>query len=151
GSGIHDFGFVAALTVYDNGSGPALYAGGLFAIAGGVVVNYIAKWDGTSWSALGRGMGGEFDPLVEALTVYDDGRGPALYAGGVFAVAGGVPVGRIAKWDGTSWSALGRGMTGLNPFVEALTVYNDGTGPALYAGGVFTMAGEVPANRIAKW
>jgi hypothetical protein len=37
---------------------------------------------------------------VGALTVFDDGSGPALYAGGTFVTAGGVTVSRIAKWDG---------------------------------------------------
>lgn len=49
-------------------------------------------------------------------------------------VAGGVPASRIAKWDGASWSALG---SGLNRFegARSLAVFDDGTGPALYAGG----------------
>ncbi len=33
-----------------------LYAGGFFTFAGGVAANYIARWDGTSWSALGTGI-----------------------------------------------------------------------------------------------
>ncbi|MFH0981547.1 MAG: hypothetical protein V2A79_08415 [Planctomycetota bacterium] len=135
---------VYALTVFDDGTGPALYAGGLFTTAGGVPANYIAKWDGTQWSAVGGGMNNE----VDALTVFDDGTGPALYAGGNFTTAGGVTANYIAKWNGVQWSALGSGM---NSGVRALTVFDDGTGPALYAGGYFTTAGGVPANFIAKW
>src|SRR5258708_33671922 len=90
---------VAALTVFDDGTGPALYAGGKFTAAGGVVVNNIAKWDGTQWSALGSGMGDGFlSPSVSALTVFDDGTGAALYAGGQFATAGGVAANDIAAW-----------------------------------------------------
>ena len=37
-------------------SGNDLYAGGLFSMAGGTVANQIAKWDGSSWSALSSGM-----------------------------------------------------------------------------------------------
>ena len=37
-------------------SGTNLYAGGYFTTAGGVTANYIAKWDGSAWSALGSGM-----------------------------------------------------------------------------------------------
>ncbi len=145
---------VFALTVFDDGSGsgPALYAGGDITTAGMVSVGRIAKWDGSSWSALGTGMGGDIQPTVVALTVFDDGSGggPALYAGGRFTTAGGVTVNRIAKWNGSLWSALGSGMDGT---VLALTVYDDGSGdgPALYAGGAFTTAGGVTANRIAKW
>ena len=137
-------GAVDSLAVYDDGSGPALYAGGLFTTAGGISANRIAKWNATSWSALGSGMNGD----IGTLTVFDDGSGPKLYAGGSFTTAGGVAANRIAKWDGTSWSALASGM---NDEVDALAVYDDGSGPALYAGGDFTTAGGISANRIAKW
>jgi hypothetical protein len=40
----------------------------------------------------------------------------------------------IARWNGTAWSPLGSGMSST---VNALTVFDDGTGPALYAGGSF--------------
>ncbi len=154
GLGMDDY--VNALTVFDDGSGggPALYAGGEFSTAGGVIANHIAKWDGSAWSRLDSGMGGGtvFSLDVRALAVFDDGSGggPALYAGGDFTVAGGVPAHHIAKWDGTAWSALGSGM---NERVWTLTVFDDGSGggPALYACGGFTVAGGVEANRIAKW
>ena len=152
GSGMD--GTVRSLAVFDDGTGPALYAGGGFATAGGVTVNHIARWDGVSWSAVGSGMsGGGAATTVRSLAVFDDGTGPALYAGGRFTAAGGVAANRIARWDGTSWSPLGNGVTGgsLVPTVSALTVFDDGTGPALYAGGVFTAAGGVAANYIATW
>ena len=135
---------IYALTVFDDGSGPALYAGGGFTTAAGVAANYIAKWNGSSWSQLGSGM----NSFVYALTVFDDGSGPALYAGGFFTTAGGVAANDIAKWNGSSWSQLG---TGMNSYVTALTVFDDGSGLALYAGGAFTSAGHVAANEIAKW
>ncbi len=141
---------VWALAVFDDGSGngPALSAAARFPIAGGVS----AKWDGSSWSALGRGIPGEGDLLVRALTVYDDGTGPALYAGGRFTSAGGVRANGVAKWDGGSWSALGSGIdvSGRNG-VFALAAYDDGSGPALYAAGLFTTAGEASVNSIARW
>jgi hypothetical protein len=143
GSGIA--GWVFSLSVFDDGSGPALYAGGAFTTAGGVSANCIAKWNGTTWSALGSGINGGY---VYALTVFDDGSGPALYAGGIFTSAGGSAANSIAKWNGTSWSALGSGM---DYWVQALTVFDDGSGPALYAGGEFSTAGGVAAQSIAKW
>ena len=84
---------VLALTVFDDGSGPALCAGGEFGNAGGVAANFIAKWDGAGWSALGSGM----NSAVMALAVFDDGSGPALYAGGGFSAS---PAGdsSLAKW-----------------------------------------------------
>src|SRR5690606_27287296 len=61
---------------------------------------------------------------------------------------GGEPASNIARWDGESWSAVGAGM---NERVRALAVFDDGAGPALYAGGEFTEAGGVTALRTAKW
>ncbi len=120
---------IRAMIVYDDGTGPALYAGGSFHSAEGVLANGIAKWDGVTWAPLGSGVtGGE----IRALAVYDDGGGPALYAGGTFTSAGGVPADRIAKWDGTSWSPLGVGLSGE---VNALAVCDFGSGAQLYAAG----------------
>jgi len=115
-----------------------LYAGGDFTTAGAVSANRIAKWDGSSWSALSSGV----DGFIRELAFDSTGN---LYAGGVFTTAGGVSASRIAKWDGSSWSALG---PGVNNQVWTLTFDNGGN---LYAGGDFTTAGGVTANRIAKW
>jgi hypothetical protein len=142
-------GTVRTLVVFDDGSGPALYAGGTFTQADGSPGNYIAKWDGSAWSPLDSGVsGGGALTGVTALIVFDDGSGPALYAGGTFTQAGGIPARNIARWDGTSWSALG---SGVNGFVAALTVFDDGSGPAIYAGGGFTSAGDLEADRVARW
>ncbi len=70
--------------------------------------------------------------------------GSDLYAGGLFTTAGGVTVNRIAKWDGTAWSALGSGM---NANVNALAV----SGTDLYAGAFSPRRAAVTVNRIAKW
>jgi hypothetical protein len=152
--------WVCALTVFDDDGDdqPALFVGGGFATAGGVVVNCIAKWDGVTWSALGSGMAAApgFAPWVSGLEVFDDdGDGPnppALYAVGQFQTAGGIAAPYIAKWDGVAWSDVGGG---LNDFAGTLAVFDeDGPGPrlpALYAGGLFNMAGGVPTNCIAKW
>jgi len=130
-------GSVSALAV----SGGTVYAGGFFTNAGGSAANGIAKWDGSSWSALGSGMGGGY-PYVKALAV----SGSALYAGGGFTTAGGIAANRIAKWDGSSWSALGSGVSG-GFVVSALAV----SGSDMYAGGGFTAVGGSAANNIAKW
>ncbi len=139
-------GPVYAMTVFDDGTGPALYAGGSFALAGGVAASSIAKWNGSTWSALGSGIAGN----VKALAAYDDGTGLALYAGGFFTVAGGVSASSIAKWDGSAWSPLGSGINGAGE-VLALASYDDGTGPALWAGGSFCDMGSVGAGILAKW
>jgi hypothetical protein len=90
--------WVFALAVFDDGSGPALNAGGWFDTAGGVAVNNIARWDGNAWSALSGPSGTGVSGGVYALAAFDDGSGPALYAGGRFDTAGGLPSSHIAAW-----------------------------------------------------
>jgi hypothetical protein len=141
GSGLDDECLTIALDSTGN-----LYAGGLFNTAGGISANYIAKWDGLSWSALGYG----FSWFVRCLTYGSDGN---LYAGGPFdnTGPGGIYANCIAKWNGSSWSALGSGLSidpGLSP--QCYTIAFDSTGN-LYAGGDFTTAGGNSANYIAKW
>jgi Rax2 C-terminal beta propeller domain len=141
-------GPVSCFTTFDDGSGPALYVGGQFQDAGGVPASRVAKWDGEHWSALGSGLTGDWNAEVNALCVFDDGGGPALYVAGYFTTAGGAPAASIAKWDGSQWSALG---AGLDNRVYALAVFDDGSGPALFAGGSFNFAGGQLALRVAKW
>ena len=137
--------------VHDDGNGAALYIGGRFTSVDGVPASRIAKWNGTSWSALGTGVTGSGStPSVNTMVTFDDGTGPALYVGGqTFTTAGGIPANRVAKWDGKTWSAVGNGFA--NGIVWKLAVYNDGTGDALYAFGTFTASGATPINRMAKW
>jgi len=133
------------LTVYNDGSGPALYVGGAFTTAGGAPAANIAKWDGSHWSALGSGASSS----IAALAVYEDQGQSWLFAGGEFTYIGGLfNANHVAKWNGTRWATVS---TGTDQSVYALTVYDDGHGSALYAGGYFTMAGGRQASRIAKW
>lgn len=78
-----------------------IYIGGAFTFAGTAPANFIVKWNGSTWSALGSGM----NDYVWALAVI----GSDLYAGGGFTAAGGVAANRIAKWDGSTWSTSGSG------------------------------------------
>jgi hypothetical protein len=121
-----------------------LYAGGTFTTAGDVNANRIARWDGTTWSALDEGVSAEHtgSPEVWALAVDDQGN---LYAGGDFTTAGGIEANYIARWDGTTWSALGRGM---DEQVTDLAVDPQGN---LYAAGWFKRAGDVEASGVARW
>jgi hypothetical protein len=123
---------VVALASFGN----ELYACGGFTSVGDVAVNYIARWDGTSWVPVGGGM----DRNVVKLMATSD----VLYGTGNFTTAGGVPANHIAKWDGSAWSALGSGAEGN---VEALAV----SGSNLYVAGSLTSAGGTAVNRIARW
>lgn len=139
---------VLDLHVTDLGDGEKLYAGGRFLNIGGVAANNVAVWDGTDWSPLGTGLVHTSIAQVITMTTFDDGSGPALYVGGTFTTAGGVPATRVAKWDGASWSALG---DGFDSTVQELIVFDDGTGAALYALGNFDASGADPVLHVAKW
>ncbi|HBL00218.1 TPA: hypothetical protein DDZ02_00240 [candidate division WWE3 bacterium] len=129
-----------AFAVY-NGN---LYVGGQFTTAGGVSVNYIAKYNDQTnqFSNIGQTTG--VSGNINALTVYNGN----LYVGGTFATAGGVSVNYIAKYNDQTnqFSNIGQ-TTGVNSTVNAFAVYNEN----LYVGGGFTTAGGVTVNRIAKY
>lgn len=124
-----------------------LYVAGRIDKAGGVLANGIARWNGTAWQSAGDGMVGQYDdPTIYALAVYDG----ALYAGGNFNEAGGVPAVGLARWDGAAWSSAGdvtRGDYGDPGEVFALAA-DDNT---LYAGGNFDAIGGVTAEALASW
>ena len=140
---------VSALTAFDDGSGRALYATGEFTSTRDVLSRNIARWNGQDWSRVGDGDG--VDDVVRAFTTFDDGDGEALFVGGSFTSAGGVPLSLIGKWDGVSWSPLGLGVDDTQGDVLVLMGFDDGTGPALYVGGEFQRAGGVAIRNIAKW
>jgi hypothetical protein len=151
GGGLSVASTVLALAVYDDGSGPALYAGGDFFEAGGVPASNIARWDGSSWASLGGGATPGTSGTVDVLVVHDDGRGPALYAGGFFIFAGGRTVNRIARWDGRQWSAMANGAGSGAARVLGMAVYDDGAGPALYAGGNSLSFGPGLFGNVGRW
>lgn len=136
---------VGAFAIFDDGSGSALYAAASFGYASHFV---IGKWTGTGWKPIGAAPGG-----IRALAVFDDGSGPALFAGGKFLEVSGVPALRIAKWNGVEWSAVGAGFGSVqtDDAVQALAVYDDGSGSRLYAGGtLWDSSGDLVWN-IASW
>ena len=132
-------------------SGGDVYVGGRFANAAGIAkADYVARWDGT-WSALGSNSSstdGALNAGVNALAV----SGSDLFVGGGFTDAAGIATAdRVAKWNGSSWSALGSNGSGdgaINSYVDALAV----SGTSLYVGGSFNdAAGIHAADYIAKW
>ncbi|HEY3249481.1 MAG TPA: T9SS type A sorting domain-containing protein [Ignavibacteria bacterium] len=115
-----------------------LYVVGGFTQAGGVQANYIAKFNGVSWSELGSGLN---DP---GLFLYNDGDS-VLYVGGAFTTAGGISAKKIAKWNGSSWNAMAEGV--FPYYVWAILRF----GSDIVVAGDFLEAGGSTANRIAKW
>jgi hypothetical protein len=140
---------IAALQVFDDGTGSALYATGNFLLAGGQPASRIARWDGGHWSPLGVGI----NNTGYAMAVFDDGKGPSLFVGGVFSSAGGLWNSRIARWNGTNWAAVGSVASGFGVSLDvfALAVHDDGSGPALFVGGRFLSAGYVVGSGCARW
>ena len=87
-----------------------LYVGGNFTTAGGATANRVARWDGAAWHSLGNGTTNGVGGTVSAILPVSPTE---VYVGGTFTTAGVVAANRIARFDGTSWSALGSGMSGV--------------------------------------
>ena len=126
-----------------------VYVAGDFTQAGATTVSSIAMWDaGTStWGAVGSGLGPSAPANVDlAIDSHDH-----LYVVGAFSTAGGVSANQAAMWDGTSWSALGGGLSNGIPF--DLTI---DSADQVYVAGSFTSAmdaGSPVANTFsfARW
>jgi hypothetical protein len=131
---------VSALATLPNGD---VVAGGYFTSAGGVPASSIARWNGTSWSALGAGV----NSVVYTLANLSNGN---IVAGGSFSAAGGEQVSSLARFDPTSstWSAIVFGTSSTNIEVRALLALENGD---VLAGGTFSHAGATRVNRIARW
>jgi len=117
-----------------------IYVAGIFSRASGLSSPGLVKWNGSDWSNIGF--------AGAAFALVSDGTN--LYVGGTFTNAGGVLNTNIARYDGTNWYALGGGIGyygGISSYVYALALNNG----QLYAGGVFTNAGSLPANNVAVW
>jgi len=125
-------------------AGGNVYVGGWFHDAGDVAnADHIARWDGSTWHALGAGL----NDIVYAIAV----AGPYVYAGGTFTDAGGVAnADRVARWGGYWW--IGSGWDALDPGLNNAVYAIAVEGPDVYAGGDFTDAGgNASADRIARW
>ncbi|HMN42496.1 MAG TPA: hypothetical protein PKE29_16770 [Phycisphaerales bacterium] len=150
----------SALLILANGD---LIAAGNFVTVDGISANNIARWDGSrltppsspSWHTVGSGLsGGDWYYPVFALAQTPAGD---LVAGGSFQQAGVHAANGIALWDGTEpsppttpdWHRLRFPFNErFNGPVFAFLHLDDGS---LIVGGDFTLVGETPINRIARW
>ena len=146
-------GHVYAIAV----SGSTVYVGGNFVnAAGNAAADFVARWDGTNWSALGsNGSGdGALNGPVYSLLV----SGSNLYVGGdFFNVANDPQADDVALWNGSSWSDVAGATSGegaLSGQVYALAM----NGTNLYIGGYFHNAAAMngygitnPGDMILRW
>ncbi len=115
-----------------------LYAAGTFTLAGGVLANNVAKWDGSSWTNVGTGIPicSGWINTVPSLCVYNN----ELYAGNCTS--------GVSKWSGTSWVTVGGGMSpGGAGGGYSMVVYDN----KLVVGGLFTNMGGSTFFNIAAW
>lgn len=107
----------------------ALYVGGKFTDAGGIAdADRIARWNGSSWSAVGSPSQRITSGEVFAIAV----SGGKVYAGGTFTAGTGGAT-NLAVWNGTSWDPFCTPPTETIGNVKALQI----VGPTLYVGGDF--------------
>jgi trimeric autotransporter adhesin len=106
-------GFIKGLAVDRQGT---LYACGSFNAIGSVRANSVAKWDGTKWGPLGAGVREVVSLRYPDTTFSRQARlsgllmsGNDLYVYGSIDSAGSIATHTVAKWDGSSWSAVGSG------------------------------------------
>ena len=127
--------FIEALEKDRHGN---IYAGGVFTNASGY--NYVAKWDGKSWSELGSLNANGFILGISVVTLGN------VYACGRFTNADGYNY--VAKWDGNTWSELGTGTGALHANGDIYSVVADNSGN-VYTSGYFTNAAG--KYYIARW
>ncbi len=129
--------YVRAMAFDANGD---LYIGGFFTNLGGSNGDHIVKITGLDGTPVISPLGTGLSSVCYAIAIGADG---SVYAGGEFSSAGGVAnTGRIAKWNGSAWSALS---TGLSIAVTALVFAPNGV---LYIGGAFK---DAAYPYLCKW
>ncbi len=148
------YSFVSSIAIDSLGN---VYVGGQFDKAGGINTTYnIAKWtpSTSTWSSLGSPNGTNNQVLAIAIDSLDN-----VYIGGLFTLVGGINAYHIAKWDGSSWSALvvSSGGNGTTSTIRAIAIDSSNN---VYVGGDFTSVGGnsssigptgIVANHVAKW
>lgn len=106
-------------------------------VAGGLFTDFIKRWNGATWSAIGGNINGT------VFSVLPMPNGDVVVAGS-FSNVGGVTSRGVARWSGTQWNA----MPGLDG--SALALLREPNGDIL-VGGSFTYAGSAYSPRAARW
>lgn len=120
----------AVLKILEMTNGNIVVAGD-FDGAGGLFVNNLAEWDGSTWHGFGDGPS---FVNIQDIALLHDGTLLACSIGG-----------SVEAWNGSSWSPLG---TGTGFWLRDLFVTPDGE---LIAAGGFDEVNGLPAGGIARW
>ncbi len=135
GSGLDNW--VESLALLDNGD---LVAAGQFSGSPGVNAPRVARWNGSAWSAMGISVPGTGTSRLSVLVPLPGGQ---LLLGGLFANLNGLPATNLARWNGTSWTAL----AGTDGWIRAGAQQPAGT---FVVGGGFSAVGGAPSPYFAK-
>jgi hypothetical protein len=140
------YGDIGEMIILDDGSGPALYVVGLFRSIGGVPAPAgLARWRDGHWEGVGGGQ-----TFGTPQIAFDDGTGRQLYS--LAANIGGEGIRGLVRFNGQEWEPVGQmDPPGAIYTLNAITVFDDGRGPAIYLGGGFSNMGGVPAHGIARY
>ena len=93
------------------------------------------------WQALGTGFNGTISDIQ-----VDTKRG-RIYFCGLFTTANGITVNQICYWDGSTFVAMGKGVTVGQAFTIAIAANGD-----VHVGGAFTTVDGVAGNNYyARW
>lgn len=124
------------ISVAPNGD---VYAGGSF--------NELQPHREVERHGVGLVLGTGVNSVVEEIQFADNGAGGFdVIVAGQFTTAGGAPANRIAKWNGSAWSAFGSGVDGI---VDVLWVDPRAGGYDIYVGGWFLERGR-PAREMHR-
>jgi hypothetical protein len=148
-------GGVDALLVADlDGDGiPSLYGAGAIGASDGsqsairTIAAYMPSKSGGSWTQLGA----SFNAQVDSLSALDhdlDGQ-KSLFAGGYFTQYGGVAIGRLARWTGSTWAGFTPGSGGW--VGSSLMFDDDGDGAPSLVVGLGNNDPTVSFQRVRKW
>ena len=122
-----------------------IYVAGSFNLPGQSGRRSIAKWDGTTWTAIASDT-----YVVYAMTL--DSEGQLVVTGDFVDLAGIAEADYVAKWNGSTWSALGSNGSGNGFLNKKGYSIAAGSNSSIYVSGNFTdVAGIVGNNYIAKW
>ena len=143
-------GSIYALAADSNGT---LYAGGGFINLETIPeADHVAAYDGT-WHSMGTGSGGPGSPAIDSFVRSLTAVGTNVYVGTDSVDVAGIPqADHVARWTGTSWSAVGTNSAGTDGWfttgttIDALETY----GSLVVAAGSFQNAnGVATADNIA--